>query len=133
MTSVFVFVSGATLLIVSAEKLISHLVGAASGLRIPLFLLAVIFTGVEFDDITLGVALNLEDLTGVALGMVFGTAISFTGVVLALAAIVRPTAVDIPRDYVVVFAAAPLAMVGFTLTAPLTVTDGVLLLGLFVV
>jgi cation:H+ antiporter len=132
-TSILVFIAGATLLIVSAEKLISHLVGAASGLRIPLFLLAVIFTGVEFDDITLGVALNLEDLEGVALGMVFGTAVSFTGVVLALAAIVRPTQVDIPRDYVVVFGAAPLVMVGFTLTAPLTVTDGVLLLGLFVV
>ena len=86
MTSVFVFVSGATLLVLSAEKLITHLVGAASGLRIPLFLLAVVFTGVEFDDIALGVGLNLEDLSGVALGVVFGTALSFTGVVLAVAA-----------------------------------------------
>ncbi|MBM7809082.1 cation:H+ antiporter [Geodermatophilus bullaregiensis] len=133
MTSVLVFVAGATLLIVSAEKLIDHLVGAAKGLRLPLFLLAVVFTGVEFDDITLGVALNLEDLNGVALGLVFGTALSFTGVVLALAAILRPSRVDVPRDYVVVFAVAPLVMVGFTLTAPLTVTDGLLLLGLFVV
>src|SRR3712207_8538517 len=66
MTSVFVFISGATLLVVSAEKLITHLVGAASGLRIPLFLLAVVFTGVEFDDIALGVGLNLEELSGVA-------------------------------------------------------------------
>ncbi|MEX5717006.1 sodium:calcium antiporter [Geodermatophilus maliterrae] len=133
MTSVLVFIAGAALLIVSAEKLIDHLVGAANGLRLPLFLLAVVFTGVEFDDITLGVALNLEDLNGVALGLVFGTALSFTGVVLALAAILRPSRVDIPRDYVVVFAVAPLVMVGFTLTAPLTVTDGLLLLGLFVV
>jgi cation:H+ antiporter len=131
MTSVFVFVSGATLLIVSAEKLIAHLVGAARGLRVPLFLLAIVFTGIEFDDITLGVALNLEDLSGVALGVVFGTALSFTGVVLALAAIVRPSRVDVPRDYLVLLAGAPLVMVGFTLSAPLTVTDGVLLLGLF--
>jgi cation:H+ antiporter len=132
MTSIFVFISGATLLIVSAEKLITHLVGAASGLRIPLFLLAVLFTGVEFDDITLGVALNLEDLSGVALGIVVGTALSFTGVVLALAAILEPSTVDIPRDYVVLLAAAPLVMLGFTLAAPLTVTDGLVLLGLFV-
>jgi cation:H+ antiporter len=132
MTSVFVFISGATLLIVSAEKLITHLVGAASGLRIPLFLLAVLFTGVEFDDITLGVALNLEDLSGVALGIVVGTALSFTGVVLALAAVLEPSRVDIPRDYVVLLAAAPLVMLGFTLAAPLTVTDGLVLLGLFV-
>lgn len=132
MTSVFVFISGATLLVVSAEKLITHLVGAASGLRIPLFLLAIVFTGVEFDDIALGVGLNLEELSGVALGVVFGTALSFTGVVLAVAAIIRPSVVDIPRDYLVVFAAAPLVMVAFTLTGPLTVTDGLLLLGLFV-
>ena len=132
MTSVFVFISGATLLIVSAEKLIAHLVGAASGLRVPLFLLAVVFTGIEFDDITLGVALNLEDLSGVALGIVFGTALSFAGVVLALAALLEPSEVDVPRDYVVLLAAAPLVALGFALTAPLTVGDGVVLLGLFV-
>ena len=133
MTSVFVFLSGVTLLIVSAEKLIAHLVGAASGLRVPLFLLAIVFTGIEFDDITLGVALNLEDLSGVALGLVFGTALSFTGVVLALAAMLEPSKVDVPRDYVVLLAGAPLVMVVFTVTAPLTVTDGLVLLGLFVV
>jgi cation:H+ antiporter len=132
MTSVFVFISGATLLVVSAEKLITHLVGAASGLRVPLFLLAVVFTGVEFDDITLGVGLNLEGLNGVALGVVFGTALSFTGVVLALAAILEPSKVDIPPDYLVVFAVAPLVMLGYTLTGPLSVTDGLVLLGLFV-
>ena len=132
MTSVFVFISGATLLVISAEKLITHLVGAASGLRIPLFLLAIVFTGVEFDDIALGVGLNLEELSGVALGVVFGTALSFTGVVLAVAAVIRPSQVDIPRDYLVLFAVAPLVMVAVTLTGPLTVTDGLLLLGLFV-
>jgi cation:H+ antiporter len=130
-TSVFVFISGATLLIVSAEMLISHLVGAARGLRVPLFLLAIVFTGIEFDDVTLGVALNLEDLSGVALGIVFGTALSFTGVVLALAAILYPSRIDVPRDYLVLLAVAPLAMVGFTLSAPLTVRDGLVLLGLF--
>jgi cation:H+ antiporter len=132
MTWVFVFVSGVTLLIVSAEKLIAHLVGAASGLRIPLFLLAVVFTGVEFDDIALGVWLNMEELSGVALGVVFGTALSFTGVVLALAAILTPSRVGIPRDYVVLLAGSPLVMVVFTLNAPLTFTDGLVLLGLFV-
>ena len=133
MTSIFVFISGATLLIVSAEKLITHLVGAASGLRIPLFLLAVLFTGVEFDDITLGVALNLEDLSGVALGIVVGTALSFTGVVLALAALLEPTRVDVPRDYVLLLAVAPLVMLGFTLAAPLTVVIYVLVKRLYVI
>jgi cation:H+ antiporter len=96
------------------------------------FLLAIIFTGIEFDDIVLGVALNLEGLQGVALGLVLGTAVSFTGVVLALGAILTPTKVHIPRDYILIFAAAPLIMVVFALTAPITAIDGVILLALFV-
>lgn len=129
--SVFIFVSGATLLIYSAEKLIGYLVGAANGLNVSLFLLAIIFTGIEFDDIFLGVALNLEGLGGVALGTVFGTALSLIGIVLALAAILTPTRVNIPRDYITIFAFAPLIMVVFALTAPLTALDGLILLGLF--
>lgn len=132
MSSALVFISGAALLIYSAEKLIGYLVGVASGLKVSVFLLAVIFTGIEFDDIFLGVALNLEDLGGVALGIVFGTALSMTGIVLALAAILRPTDVNVPRDYVLIFAGAPLVMIAFTLRAPLTVVDGIVLLGLVV-
>lgn len=91
MISILTFVIGAALLVYCAEKLIVHLVGAAAGLHISVFLLAIIFTGIEFDDVALGVALNLDDLGGVALGTVFGTAISMTGIVLALAAIIsRP-------------------------------------------
>jgi cation:H+ antiporter len=131
-TSIFIFISGATLLMYSAEKLIGSLIGAASGLSVSVFLLAIIFTGIEFDDTVLGVALNLEDLGDVALGIVFGTALSLTGIVLALAAILAPTHVNIPRDYLAIFAAAPLVMLVFTLTAPFTVVDGMVFLGLFV-
>jgi cation:H+ antiporter len=131
MDSVFIFISGAALLIYSAEKLIDQLVTIARGLRISLFLLAVVFTGIEFDDIFLGVALNVENLGDVALGTVFGTALSLVGIVLALAAILTPTKVRVPRDYLVIFAFAPLAMIVFALT-PLGPVDGIVLLGLFV-
>ncbi|EXG82911.1 sodium:calcium antiporter [Cryptosporangium arvum] len=130
--SILIFVVGAALLVYCAEKLVVYLVGAAHGLRISVFLLAIIFTGIEFDDLALGVALNAEDLGGVALGTVFGTAISMTGIVLALAAIVCPTRVHIPRSYLALFAASPLMMVPFVLSAPLTAADGVVLVLLFV-
>lgn len=132
MASIVVFAVGAALLIYSAEKLIGYLVGVASGLNISVFLLATVFTGIEFDDIFLGVALNIEDLGDVALGVVFGTAISMTGIVLALAAILTPGKVTIPRDYLLIFALAPLIMIMFLLLAPLTAIDGMVLLGLFV-
>lgn len=132
MTSVFIFISGAVLLIFSAEKLIGYLVGAASGLKVSVFLLAIIFTGIEFDDIFLGVALNLEDLDGVALGIVFGTALSLPGIVLALAAIIVPCRINIPREYIAIYAVAPLVMIAFVLMAPLTIVHGIVLLALFV-
>lgn len=132
MTSILVFIVGAALLIYSAEKLIVYLVGAAAGLRISVFLLAIVFTGIEFDDVALGVALNFEDLSGVALGTVFGTAISMTGVVLALAAIIYPTRVNVQREYIALFAAAPLVMIPFILAGPLTPVHGAVLLLLFV-
>ncbi len=132
MTSIFIFISGAVLLIYSAEKLIGYLVGVASGLKVSVFLLAIIFTGIEFDDIFLGVALNLEDLDGVALGIVFGTALSLPGIVLALAAIIVPCRINIPREYIAVYAAAPLVMIAFVLMAPLNIVHGIVLVALFV-
>lgn len=132
MTSILIFICGAAVLIYSAEKLIGYLVGVATGLRISIFLLAIIFTGIEFDDMTLGVALNLEGLGGVALGIVFGTAISMSGVVLALAAIITPVKIRVPRDYIAIFALAPFVMIVFTLIAPLTIADAIILIALFV-
>jgi cation:H+ antiporter len=131
MISVFIFISGATLLVYSAERLISSLVGISRGLRISVFLLAIIFTGIEFDDIVLGIALNLEDAQDVALGLVIGTAVSFTGVVLALGAILTPTRFTIPRDYIVVFALSPLVLLVFALRKEVTTVDAVVLLLLF--
>ena len=111
MTSILIFAAGAALLIYSAEKLIVHLVGAAGGLHVSVFLLAIVFTGIEFDDVAFGVVLNIDDLGQVALGTVFGTAIAMTGIVLALAAIISPTRVNIPRSYIVLFAASPLVVI----------------------
>jgi cation:H+ antiporter len=132
MTSILIFAAGAALLIYSAEKLIDYLVGAAGGLRVSVFLLAIIFTGIEFDDVAFGAVLNMDDLGHVALGTVFGTAIAMTGIVLALAAIITPTRVNIPRSYLVMFAVSPLMMVPFILFGPLTAVSGVVLVLLFV-
>lgn len=132
MSSIVLFVIGAALLVYSAEKLIGYLVGVASGLRVSVFLLAILFTGIEFDDIFLGAVLNLEDLEGVAVGIVFGTALSMIGIVLALAAIITPTRVNMPRDYLLIFALSPLVIVPFVLSPPMNTIDGIMLVGLFV-
>jgi cation:H+ antiporter len=131
-TSILIFAVGAGLLVYSAEKLIVYLVGAAAGLRVSVFLLAIVFTGIEFDDVAFGVVLNVDDLGEVALGTVFGTAVAMTGIVLALTAIIAPTRVDIPRSYVLLFAVSPLVVIPFALVSPLGAVHGVILVLLFV-
>lgn len=134
-TSIFIFISGAALLVYSAEKLVGYLAESARGLGVSAFVLAIIFTGIEFDDIALGVALGLEGLSGVALGIVFGTALSLSGVTLALACIFTPTEVDIPNDYLVLFALSPLVILPFVFFlqgGTLTTVGSVILIALFV-
>jgi cation:H+ antiporter len=132
MISIVVFALGAALLIYSAEKLITYLVGSARGLRISLFLLAILFTGIEFDDLTFGVVLNLEGLQDVALGVVFGTVISLSGLVLAIAAIVAPSRVEVPKDYIALFAVAPLVLIVPALLGGIGIGSGIVLVLLFV-
>ncbi|MBN9799206.1 sodium:calcium antiporter [Pseudonocardia alni] len=132
MIPVIEFVLGVAVLVYSAEKLIGYLVGVASRWAISLFLIAVVFTGIEFDDLAFGVVLNMEDLSDVALGAVIGTTIALTGVVLALAAIIAPTRVEVPRDYLALYVAAPVVMFLLALGGLLTAGTGVVLILLFV-
>ncbi len=130
--AILVLAGGAVLLTVCVEKLISYLTRAAFGLQVSLFALAIIFTGFEFDDTILALVLSAGGLESAALGTALGTGLAIVGVTLALAAIVRPFPVDLPSDYVVLFALAPLLLVPFVLVGTLTFVHGVLLLGSFV-
>jgi cation:H+ antiporter len=126
------FVLGIAVLVYSAEKLIGYLVGVASRWAISLFLIAVVFTGIEFDDLTFGIVLNVEHLSDVALGTVIGTTVALTGIVLSLAAVIAPCRVDVPRDYLVLFVAAPCVMYALAATGALTRLIGLGLVLLFV-
>lgn len=131
-TSLITFAAGSAVLVYSAEKLITYLVGAARGLSVSLFLLAILFTGIEFDDLAFGIVLNLEGLEDVAIGIIFGTVMSMTGLVLGLAALIAPCRVEIPRDYVAIFAVAPLLLVPIALIGELGVVSAIVLIMLFV-
>lgn len=129
--AVVILLVGALLLTFCVEKLISYLTRAALGLQVSLFALAIVFTGIEFDDTVLALVLSAGRLEGAALGTALGTALAIIGVTLALAAVVKPFPVDLPADYVAVFALAPLLLVPFVLAGTLTLVHGLLLLVAF--
>lgn len=129
--AVVVLLAGMALLTAAAEKLISYLTRASLGLKMSLFALAILFTGFEFDDTVLALVLSGGGLEGAALGTALGTGLAITGITLALAAVVKPFPVDLPTDYVVLFALAPLLLVPFVLAGTLTFVHGLLLVAAF--
>ncbi|MFC7231901.1 sodium:calcium antiporter [Saliphagus sp. GCM10025308] len=130
--ALLVLAGGGILLTVCVEKLISYLTRTAFGLKISLFALAILFTGFEFDDTILALVLSGGGLEGAALGTALGTGLAIIGVTLALAAIIKPFPVDLPPDYVALFALAPLLLLPFVLAGTLTLVHGLLLLSAFV-
>lgn len=129
--AVLVLVLGGVVLTFCVEKLISYLTRATLELKVSLFALAIIFTGFEFDDTILALVLSAGGLESAALGTALGTGLAIIGVTLALAAIIKPFPVDLPTDYIVLFAVAPLLLIPFVLVGTLTFVHGVLLLGAF--
>lgn len=132
MIPILTFALGIAVLVYTAEKLIGYLVGVASRWVISLFLIAVVFTGIEFDDLAYGIVLNLDELKHAALGTVIGTTVALVGIVLALAALIAPCRVDLPKDYLALFVAAPVVMLSVALTGALTQVTGIVLVALFV-
>lgn len=130
--ALLVLAFGIVLLTVCVEKLISYLARAAIGMKMSLFALAIVFTGFEFDDTILGLVLAAGGLEGAALGTALGTGLAIIGVTLALAAIIQPFPVDLPNDYIALFALAPFLLVPFALLGTLTIIPGLVLLGFFV-
>lgn len=129
--AVVVLAIGVIALTVAVEKLISYLTRAAFGLEASLFALAIVFTGLEFDDTVLALVLASGELEGAALGTALGTALAIMGVTLALAAIVRPFPVDLPTDYLALFALSPPLLIPFVLVGTLTLVHGIALIGAF--
>lgn len=130
--AVLVLAFGVVLLTVCVEKLISYLARAAIGMKMSLFALAIVFTGFEFDDTILGLVLASGGLEGAALGTALGTGLAIIGLTLSIAAIVRPFPVDLPNDYIALFALAPILLVPFVMLGTLTLVPGLVLLGFFV-
>ncbi|MFQ3283730.1 MAG: cation:H+ antiporter [Natronomonas sp.] len=130
--AVIVLIVGVVLLTASTEKLISYLTRASLNLKMSLFALAIIFTGFEFDDTILALVLSSGGLEEAALGSALGTGLAIIGVTLALAAVVEPFPVDLPKDYIAIFGLGPLILVPFVLLGTLTAVHGVVLTLFFV-
>ncbi len=130
--ALFLFVMGAVLAIFATERLLEGLVSLAQVLRFSAFAIGAVLSGLEAENIAVGLAAGGTGAAPVALGTVFGGAIFLVCVALGLAALLFPLEVHLPRGFLVLFAASPI-LSGLTLLGPVTPRwAGVILLLAFV-
>lgn len=125
------FVLGAGLAIWATDILLGGLVGIALSLRVSAFAVGAVLSGLEAENIAVGLSAGHERAAPVALGTVFGGATFLVCVALGLGAAIFPLHVRLPRSFLLVFAAAPV-LAGISLVAPVTPRwSGAALLALF--
>jgi cation:H+ antiporter len=127
------FVLGVVIVIWSTEMLLDGMVGLAALLRAAPFVIAGIFSGLEAENIAVGVVAARQGHAEIALGTVFGGASFIVCVALGLGAVLFPMTVRLPRRVLVVAAGAPVvagvALIGETTSRAI----GVVLLAAFTV
>lgn len=129
--SALLFLAGVAILVYSVEELIENITKTAILTGVSTFLLAVFFAGMDFENWAFGVAAMVGNLSGVAIGSAFGSALFLVGVSVALAGVLVPFEPDIPADYLLLMAVSPLVALPFLLDGMLSRLDGVILLVVF--
>jgi cation:H+ antiporter len=108
--SIVLFGVGVALVIWATGRLLEGLVGLAWLLRISAFAVAAILSGFEAENVAVGLAAARRGAEEVALGTVFGGAIFLVCVALGLGAVLYPLRVRLPRGFLVLMAACPVAV-----------------------
>jgi Ca2+/Na+ antiporter len=108
------FAIGVVLVIWATERLLEGLVGLARLLRISTFAIAAIFSGLEAENVAVGLAAAGREAPEVALGTVLGGAIFLVCVALGGGALLYPLRVRLPRGFLLLLASYPVVVgIGF--------------------
>jgi len=90
------FLGGAALVIAATEALVKGLVGVSQALRIAPFVASALLSGLEAENIAVGLAAGHAGLAEVALGTAYGGAIFMLTVALGLGVLVAPLEIKLP-------------------------------------
>lgn len=131
--AVGLLLAGTTVLMASIKLLIHALVRTALRFGVSAFLLAVIFSGWEFDNVAFGLFTGFREMQNVAFGLAIGNAVSIFGLTLAVGVLLFPFEIDVPADYLGLIVAAPLLLVPVILSGTLTLALSVTFIFMYVV
>jgi cation:H+ antiporter len=125
------FAAGAVVVVWSTERLLDGMVGLARLLRLTPFVIAGVLSGLEAENVAVGLTSGAAGVPEVALGTVFGGGIFVVCVALGLGAVLYPLRVRLPRGLLLAMAATPV-LAGLALIGASTPrVSGVVLLAAF--
>jgi len=127
--AIALFVVGLVLVIYFAQKLVSGVVGTASGSGVSAFWISVVFIGFDPENLAVGATGSYEQLSGIALGSVIGAAMVATALALGITALIAPLEfTDVPRRILVIPVVAVALASSLMLDGSLSRLDGAILL-----
>jgi len=117
--AVAIFIIGAGLTIWATEELLTGLVNLATYLKLSAFVVSVVLSGLEAENIAVGLSASTNNSASLALGTVFGGATFLICIALGLGSLIYPLEVKLPNGFLALFAATPV-LSGLGLIAPIT-------------
>jgi cation:H+ antiporter len=126
-------VAGLVLIVAGAEVFFAGLLTAASGLRVAPFVLVVVVSGLELENLAAGIAANVNGYGNTAAGTFLGGTTFLALGVAGLSAVVAPIRASLPLSILVWALVAPLPLVAVGLDGELSRFDGALLVAWFAV
>jgi cation:H+ antiporter len=125
------FLLGVVVVVWSTDRLLAGMVGLAGLLRLAPFAIAGIFSGLEAENVAVGLVAAHGGVPDLALGTVFGGGVFIVCVALGLGAVLFPLRVRLPAGVLAAFAVAPF-VAGFALIGDTTSrAAGIVLLAAF--
>ncbi|MBJ7608919.1 MAG: hypothetical protein JF887_05750 [Candidatus Dormibacteraeota bacterium] len=106
--SVAAFLVGVILVVIATERLLDGLVGAARLLRVAPFVASALLSGLEAENVAVGLAAGSRGDAEIALGTAFGGAIFLVCFALGIGALIAPLRVSLPQGIPRLLAAMPL-------------------------
>src|SRR5258708_38745642 len=106
--AVIVFAGCVVLVVLATQRRLDGLVGLATIARLAPFAVSAVLSGMEAENIAVGLAAGSRGASDVALGTVFGGSIFVVCAALGVGAMIVPLRVRLPRGVLLIFAATPL-------------------------
>ena len=132
-TSLGLLALGLVLVVGGAELFFKGLLASAPRLGVSPFVLTVVISGFELENLAAGIAANAKGLPDAAAGTFLGGTTFLALGVTGLASLVSPVRAELPRAVSAWTATAPFPLFVFSLDGVLSRLDGALLLSWFVV